>query len=106
VLRVWHIRLMVLHGLHCVMVQLRLVLQLRMRLLVLIMMMNVGRNSRVWYGGYCRSLRRSSGVVSASAARGRIPGRCACVARRCRTTGPLQESMDIHVDGWCWLECQ
>jgi hypothetical protein len=30
VLRVWHIRLMVLHGLHCVMVQLRLVLQLLM----------------------------------------------------------------------------
>jgi hypothetical protein len=30
VLRVWHIRLMVLHGLHCVMVKLRLVLQLGM----------------------------------------------------------------------------
>jgi hypothetical protein len=68
VLWVWHIRLVVLHGLHRVMVQLRLVLQLRMRLLVLIMMMNVGRNSRVRHGGCRRGLRRSSGVVSTSAA--------------------------------------
>lgn len=110
VLRMRHVaRLVVLDGVHWVIKDLALMLRLGMRLMVMVSV-DVQRNSSVRRRraecGYCRSLGRYGSVVSSNTARCRVSGRSARVARRYWTTGPLQEGMDIHVDDWCWLNCQ
>jgi hypothetical protein len=113
VLRMRHVRLVVLDGVHWVIEQLALMLRLRLRLgmrLMVMMAVDVQRNSSVrrrrTERAYCRSLGRYGSVVSTNTAGCRVSGRCARVARRYWTAGPLQEGMDIHVDDWCWLDCQ
>lgn len=109
VLRMRHVLLVVLHGLHWVIEKLAGMLRLGVRLLMMVAVA-VQRNSsvrrRCTECDYGRSLGRYGSVVSTNTARCRVSGRCARVARRYWTAGPLQEGMDIHVDGWCWLGCQ
>jgi hypothetical protein len=111
VLRMRHVRLVVLDGVHWVIEQLALMLWLLLGMGLMVMMaVDVQWNSsvrrRCTERAYCRSLGRYGSVVSSNTARCRVSGRCARVARRYWTAGPLQEGMDIHVDDWCWLNCQ
>ena len=56
-LRMRHVRLVVLYGLHCLMVQLTLKLHLWMRLVVMVMVIDTRWGSRIGYGGHGRCLR-------------------------------------------------
>jgi hypothetical protein len=110
VLRMRHVAgLVVLDSMHWVIEELTLMMRLGVRLMVM-MSVDVQRNSSVrcrrTTRSHCRSLGRYGSVISTKTARCRVSGGCARVARRYWTTGPLQEGMDIHVDDWCWLNCQ
>lgn len=52
-----HVRLVILCGLHCLMVQLALKLHLWVRLVMVIMVADTGRSSRIRRGSHCRRLR-------------------------------------------------
>lgn len=56
-LRMRHVWLVVLYGLHCLMVQLTLELHLWVRLVVVVMIAGTRWNSRVRCGSRCRRLR-------------------------------------------------
>lgn len=56
-LRMRHVRLVVLCGLHCLMVQLTLELHLWLRLVMMVMVVDTRWSSRIWRGSHCRRLR-------------------------------------------------
>jgi hypothetical protein len=56
VLRMRHVRLVILCGLHSLMIQLTLELHLRMRLVMMVMVVDACWRSRIRRGSHCRRL--------------------------------------------------